>query len=52
MFREGDLPVKYLPGSYSEFSAWRRTAREKLKQFLLYNPPSIPFDPIIIGEED
>jgi len=46
------FPMSWLSGNYTDFSEWRKIAREKLNQSLLYTPPEVPFNPIIIGEED
>jgi hypothetical protein len=46
------FPLSWLSGNYSDFSEWKRIARDKVMQCLIYDPPVVPFDPIVIGEED
>lgn len=46
------FPLSWLSGNYNNFSEWRKIARSKVKENLLYNPPAVPFNPVIIGEED
>ena len=46
------FPMSWLSGNYDHFSQWRMLAREKLKQCLIYDPPLVPFDSKVIGEED
>jgi len=47
-----DFPMSWLSGNYTDFSEWRSIARGKVKQCLLYHPPMVPFDPVVIGVED
>lgn len=46
------FPLSWLSGDYDDFSEWRKTAHNKLNESLLYNPPAVPFNPVVIGEED
>lgn len=46
------FPLSWLSGNYDDFSEWQKLARGKLHESLLYNPPIVPFNPIVIGEED
>jgi dienelactone hydrolase len=46
------FPMSWLSGNYSDFSEWRKMAREKLIECLIYDPPEVPFNPVVIGEED
>jgi len=46
------FPLSWLSGNYTDFSEWREIAREKVLQSLIYSPPRVPFDPVVIGEDD
>jgi len=46
------FPLSWLSGNYNDFTEWRKLAREKVLENLLYAPPAVPFDPVIIREED
>ncbi len=46
------FPLSWLSGDYDNFKEWRKTARSKVTENLLYNPPAVPFNPVVIGEED
>jgi len=46
------FPLSWLSGNFSDFSEWRHTAREKVMQSLLYTPPAVPFEALVIAEED
>ncbi|NND31683.1 MAG: hydrolase [Saprospiraceae bacterium] len=46
------FPMSWLSGNYHDFTEWRKIARNKLMQTLLYDPPPVLFDPVVIGEED
>jgi dienelactone hydrolase len=46
------FPLSWLSGNFSDFSEWKQTAREKVMQSLLYTPPAVPFEALVIGEED
>jgi hypothetical protein len=46
------FPISWLSGNFNDFTEWRQTAREKVMQSLLYTPPAVPFEAVIIAEED
>lgn len=45
-------PLSYLNGNWNNFNEWKLEARKILKKCLLTRPPSSPFEPVIIAEED
>jgi len=46
------FPLSWLSGNFDDFGQWKQIAREKLLQSLLYSPPAVPFEAVVIGEED
>ena len=46
------FPMSWLSGNYHDFAEWREIARQKLKESLIYDPPPVPFDPLVLEEED
>ena len=46
------FPLSWLSGNYDDFSEWRKLARSKVLENLLYAPPAVPFNPVVIGKED
>ena len=46
------FPLSWLSGSYEDFGQWRRAARKRVMACLLAPPPSAPFDPVVIAEQD
>lgn len=44
--------LSWLQGDKGDFSIWRREARAKVMECLLTPPPAVPFDPVIISEQD
>lgn len=46
------FPLSWTSGNYTNFSEWKKIARSKVMESLLYSVPSVPFDPVIIDEED
>jgi dienelactone hydrolase len=46
------FPLSWASGNYTDFAEWKKAAREKTMGCLLYNPPVVSFDPVVIGEED
>jgi dienelactone hydrolase len=46
------FPLSWLSGNYSDFSAWRQTARAKVLECLLKPPPTAPFDPALVVEQE
>jgi len=45
-------PLSWTSGQYSEFSQWKEMARAKVRESLLLSPPRVPFDPVVIAEEN
>ena len=46
------FPLSWTSGNFTEFGNWKIKAREKVSEHLIYNPPSVPFDPVILEKED
>lgn len=46
------FPLSWASGNYTDFPEWKKAAREKVMECLLYSPPPVPFEPVVIGEED
>jgi dienelactone hydrolase len=46
------FPLSWLSGNYRDFNAWRNLARAKVMECLLAKPPSVPFRPTIVAEQD
>jgi dienelactone hydrolase len=46
------FPLSWLQGEKGDFTIWRKEARARVMDCLLTPPPSIPFNPIIISEQD
>jgi dienelactone hydrolase len=47
-----NFPLSWLSGNFNDFNEWKHTARIKILESMLYAPPEVPFDPVVIGEED
>ena len=47
-----DFPMSWASGDYSDFDAWRKAARERVRRALLKPPPPADFDPTILQTED
>ena len=45
-------PLSWLSGNFSNFTAWRVQAKEQVRHQLLTAPPSVPFNPVTISEQD
>jgi dienelactone hydrolase len=45
-------PLSWLQGEKGDFSIWRSEARAKVMECLLTPPPAVPFDPVVISEQD
>ena len=45
-------PLSWLQGMKGDFSIWRTEARAKVMECLLTPPPAVPFDPVVISEQD
>ena len=46
------FPLSWLSGNYKDFNAWRKAARDKVMECLMAPPPSAPFEPVVIAEQD
>jgi dienelactone hydrolase len=44
--------MSWLNGEKGDFSVWRNEARKKVIECLQAPPPEVPFDPVIISEQD
>ncbi|MCI0539465.1 MAG: dienelactone hydrolase family protein [Verrucomicrobiales bacterium] len=47
-----EFPLSWLRGGHGDFDTWRRQARAKAMECLLTPPPTAPFAPVIIAEQD
>ena len=45
-------PLSWLQGEKGDFSIWRTEARTKVMECLLTPPPAVPFNPVVISEQD
>ncbi len=45
-------PLSWLQGEKGDFSIWRTEARAKVMECLLTPPPAVPFNPVVITEQD
>jgi dienelactone hydrolase len=45
-------PLSWLSGRYERLDEWRRAGRAKVIECLLPPPPSVPFDPVVLAEQD
>ena len=45
-------PLSWLSGQYTNFDRWREAARAKVRECLLAAPPTAPFNPVVLAEED
>lgn len=45
-------PLSWTSGRFTDFEVWKREARAKVFECMLAQPPSVPWDARIIGEED
>ena len=46
------FPLSWTRGTFTDFAAWRRTARDRVLSSLLTFTPPAKFDPLVIAEED
>jgi dienelactone hydrolase len=44
--------LSWLQGDKGDFSIWHTEARAKVMECLLTPPPAVPFDPVVISEQD
>ena len=47
-----DYPLSWLSGGHGSFAGWRKMARTEVMKCLLTPPPTAPFEPKIIAEQD
>jgi dienelactone hydrolase len=47
-----DYPLSWLSGGQGDFAAWRLKARARVVECLLRAPPTVPFEPKVIAEQD
>lgn len=47
-----DYPLSWLSGNQRDFARWRKQARAEVMKCLLTPPPTAPFEPKVIGEQD
>jgi dienelactone hydrolase len=47
-----NYPLSWLSGNFSDFNSWRTAARSKVMECLFSRPPSIPYHPVVIAEQD
>jgi len=45
-------PLSWLSGDFTDFNAWKAEARETIYNSWLSLPPDVPFNPVVIQEED
>ncbi len=45
-------PLSWLSGQHTNFDQWREAARAKVRECLLAVPPSAPFNPVVLAEQD
>jgi len=45
-------PLSWTSGRFTDFAAWRETARAKVRASMLAQPPSAPWDAKVLEEED
>ena len=45
-------PLSWTSGQYADFDLWKEIARTKVRESLLLPPPPVPFEPVVIAEED
>jgi len=44
--------LSWTSGSFTDFGAWKRQARTKVLSCMLARPPSVPWDAVVVDEED
>jgi dienelactone hydrolase len=47
-----DYPLSWLSGGHGSFARWRKKARAQVMKCLLTPPPTAPFEPKVIAEQD
>ena len=46
------FPLSWFSGTIKDFNTWRKTARVRVMECLMAPPPHVPFNPVIISEQD
>lgn len=46
------FPFSWVSGKFTDFAAWKKTARAKVIECLLKSPPSVPYNLVVISEQD
>src|SRR5258708_36120688 len=46
------FPLSWRSGNFTNFDQWRQMARSKVMESLLVAPPSPPFNPVVLAEQD
>jgi dienelactone hydrolase len=46
------FPMSWLSGNAPDFGTWRKAGRAKVTECLLAAPPAVPFDPVVLAEQD
>lgn len=46
------FPLSWTSHNHSNFWEWKKLARKKVMECLLYSPPSVPYSSVIISEKD
>ena len=46
------FPLSWTSGNFRNFDDWKTKARETVSEHLIYSPPSVPFDAVILDKED
>jgi dienelactone hydrolase len=46
------FPYSWLSGNFKNFDEWRNSAKNKLKECLQTPPSNVPYDPVVIAEQD
>jgi dienelactone hydrolase len=46
------FPLSWLSGNYKDFDEWKSIVKKTVRDLFLAEPPSAPFNPVIIEQED
>lgn len=46
------FPLSWMSGNFKDFDDWKIKVRNKVSEHLLSNPPSVPFDAVVLDKED
>lgn len=46
------FPLSWLSGNFDDFNTWKKSSREKVLECLLKPPSYVPFNPLVVAEED